>query len=110
MEATIEAFHGGGKEGAEFFTTDRDHASLFGAVHGAALDLPSATVEVESIPAHLADEAGVDVSGWMGGEIEAAFLSWMDEAGVRAAIIHDHPETTGDVIIVRRSRYISWRD
>jgi len=100
---TIRAFHGGEKEGARWFTTDRDHARQFGPVHEAEILVGPDAVEIDSMEDHLVEYGvidGRDADTWMGGEIEAALLGWMCEEFVDTAIVRDHPETDGHVIIV----------
>jgi hypothetical protein len=96
---TIRAYHGGEIDGATWFTTDRDHASLFG---------PVTEVELESSidPLRLSADDVEALVGFGGGyESDARLWTHINAADASWAIL-DGWEGAGLCIIIREPQYV----
>lgn len=98
MPTPIIAWHGGQHERPRWFTTDRDHAGMFGEVRRYRIS-PRSVLEIDMTHPALRDEQGYELMGY---EADAALYALLESSGVDAILVHGW-EGSGVCILISDS-------
>lgn len=80
---TMTVYHGGFHRDPRWFTTDPEHAGVFGDVRAYRLRLQT-TLEIDMTHTALRDEGGYELDGY---EADAALYRLLEDADVDAVIV-----------------------